>query len=64
MARHRNAELFCNYPEGFRKRHFFDLLHELEYVATGVTAEAVKNLFLSMNGKRRCFFGVKRAKAL
>jgi hypothetical protein len=58
-----DAALFSNDFYCFRERHFFDKHHEIENVPSSVTSEAVKELFVPMNCKRRRLFRVERAKS-
>ena len=63
LLRQRDADLLRQQPDGIRKRDPFLQLHELEYIAAGMAAEAVKEPLLLIDGERRRLLGVKRAEA-
>ena len=64
ILRDRNAALFSNQFDGFRKRELLQRHHKRKNVPSGAAAETMKKLFISMNRERRRLFGVKRAKPL
>ena len=60
--RHGDAELLGDHAHGFGEGDVLDLLDEGENIASGVAAEAVKELVAGVNRERRSLFLVKRTK--
>ena len=53
---HRDAELLGHHAHGFGEGDVLDLLHEAEDIASGIAAEAVKELVAGVHRERRGLF--------
>ena len=62
--RHGDAELLSHHAHGFGEGDVLNPLDEGEDIASGVAAEAVKELVAGVDGERRRLFLVERAESL
>src|SRR5204863_2518658 len=59
-GRNGNATFLGDDTHGFRKGNFLGQHDECEDVASSTATKTGKNWFFSVDGKRRCFFRMKR----